>query len=58
MTHQTLKSVEVMLPKQDFCRNHKTIIVTKQVVESVLGNSLVVAEKELPIGITYKSQVL
>jgi DNA-binding LytR/AlgR family response regulator len=58
ISHQTLKSLEELLPKADFCRIHKTTIVAKQAVEGILGNSLVVAGKELPIGITYKSQVL
>jgi DNA-binding LytR/AlgR family response regulator len=57
MTHQTLKSVETLLPKRDFCRIHKTIIVAKQAVEGIWGNSVVVAGREVPIGITYKSQV-
>ncbi len=58
MTHQTLKSVEALLPKSNFCRIHKTILVAKQAVESVSGNSVIILGKELPIGITYKSQVL
>lgn len=58
LTHQTLKSIEAMLPKTDFCRIHKTTIVAKRAVESILGNTVVVGGRKMPIGITYKHQVL
>lgn len=58
LTHQTLKSIEDLLPKTDFCRIHKTTIVAKRAVESILGNTVVIEGRGIPIGITYKHQVL
>jgi DNA-binding LytR/AlgR family response regulator len=58
ITHQTLKSIEDLLPKTDFCRIHKTTIVAKRAVESILGNTVVIGGRGIPIGITYKHQVL
>jgi len=55
---QSLKHLEVSLPSQKFMRVHKSYIINKDRVKSLYGNQLEIGEKKIPIGQSYKEQVL
>jgi DNA-binding LytR/AlgR family response regulator len=57
MAHQTLKSMEALLPESAFCRIHKTVIVALSAIERLEGNTVVVNNRTFPIGITYNRHV-
>jgi DNA-binding LytR/AlgR family response regulator len=42
------------LPQNEFIRVHKSFIVPKKKIDTIKGNSLMISEKEIPIGLTYK----
>lgn len=54
----SLKSLEEKLPASDFIRIHKSYIVAKSRVKSLDGNQLNIGEIKLPIGGSYKSDVM
>lgn len=54
----SLKSLEEKLPSSDFIRIHKSYIVAKSRVKSLEGNQLDIGETKLPIGGSYKSDVV
>ncbi|MCB9224353.1 MAG: LytTR family DNA-binding domain-containing protein [Crocinitomicaceae bacterium] len=54
----SLKHLEDSLPSEIFIRCHKSYIVNKNMVEALEGNSLVIQDKHIPIGQSYKEQVL
>lgn len=59
VVHNTLKSMAQELPPSDFIRIHRSFMVRKEKVTGIIGKKAVlVGEKELPIGRTYKTQVL
>jgi len=53
-----LKSLEEDLPREIFIRCHKSYIVNKRMVETLEGNNLSIQGKLIPIGQSYKEQVL
>lgn len=55
--HQTLISLEQMLPKSFFFRVHKSYIVNVSHIDSVSGNRLFINEKEIPISPTKKKEL-
>jgi DNA-binding LytR/AlgR family response regulator len=54
----SLKSLEEDLPKEIFVRCHKSYIINKHLVETLEGNTLTIQGKAIPIGQSYKEQVL
>lgn len=54
----SLKNYEVLLPKDQFLRVHKSYIVPLQKIKFMEGNMLVINEKKIPIGKSYKEVVL
>lgn len=54
---ESLKKLESALP-DDFMRIHKSYIVAMSKVDSILGNMLEINGTQLPIGGSYKEQVL
>ena len=54
----SLKSLEEDLPKEIFVRCHKSYIINKHLVETLEGNTLMIQGKAIPIGQSYKEQVL
>lgn len=54
----SLKHLEESLPSEMFIRCHKSYIVNKNMVEALEGNSLVIQEKSIPIGQSYKERVV
>jgi DNA-binding LytR/AlgR family response regulator len=54
----SLKNYELMLPEDQFLRVHKSYIVPLQKIKFMEGNMLVINEKKIPIGKSYKEIVL
>jgi len=54
----SLKKLEGILPEDQFMRIHKSYIVNKKKVNTLEGNLLHLANAKLPIGASYKTDVL
>lgn len=54
----SLKHLEESLPSELFVRCHKSYIINKAMVEALDGNSLVIQDKSIPIGQSYKERVV
>lgn len=54
---ESLKQLEIALPK-DFMRIHKSYIVSLSKVDSLVGNMLEIGGRQIPIGGSYREQVL
>jgi len=53
-----LKNLENNLPKHLFIRCHKSYIVNKNMVQALDGMNLVIGDKHIPVGQSYKDEVL
>ena len=58
MAYGSLKSLEEKLPVTDFIRIHKSYIVAKNSVKSLQGNQLDLGGTTLPIGGSYRDEVM
>jgi DNA-binding LytR/AlgR family response regulator len=58
LTAETMKQMESLLPAAQFVRTHKSYLVNLAGVERLSGNSLLVGGRELPVGSTYRQDVL
>ncbi|WP_310395951.1 LytTR family DNA-binding domain-containing protein [Hymenobacter sp.] len=58
LTAETLKLMESQLPAAQFIRIHKSYLVNLTAVERLSGNVLLVGTRELPVGSTYRQDVL
>jgi DNA-binding LytR/AlgR family response regulator len=58
LTAETMKYMETQLPVGQFVRLHKSYLANLTHVERLSGNLLVVGGRELPIGATYRQEVL
>lgn len=56
--HQTMTSLENMLPKDLFFRIHRSFLVNMSHINTVAGGRIVVAGKELPIAAARKEELL
>lgn len=54
----TMKKLEEELPKTDFIRIHKSFIVSLKKIEMIDKNTLHIHQKQLPIGGSYKEELL
>jgi DNA-binding LytR/AlgR family response regulator len=54
----SLKKLEESLPSELFIRCHKSYIINKKMVEALEGNALVIKDKSIPIGQSYKERVV
>ncbi|HEX2936717.1 MAG TPA: LytTR family DNA-binding domain-containing protein [Bacteroidales bacterium] len=54
MTRQTFKSIEELLPKDNFIRVHKSYLVAIDKVESIERNRIKIQKMLIPISETYK----
>ena len=50
----TLKNIEEKLPKDQFCRVHKSYLININYIDLIVGNSLEIRGKSIPIGKTYR----
>ena len=53
-----MKQLESQLPAAQFMRIHKSYVVNLAAIERLSGNILVVGTRELPVGGTYRQDVL
>ncbi len=56
--HQTMISLEEMLPKETFFRVHRSFLVNTCFIDSICGNRLFVNGKELPISKQRRDELL
>jgi DNA-binding LytR/AlgR family response regulator len=54
IVNQTMKSMQDLLPTGEFIRIHKSYIVSMKAVTAVFGNTVEIANIQLPIGSNYK----
>jgi DNA-binding LytR/AlgR family response regulator len=57
LSYMTLGKLEALLPATRFARIHRSTIVGLKYIQYVEGNIVRVAEKDLAIGLTYKSNL-
>ena len=58
LTAETMKHMESQLPAGQFIRTHKSYLVNLARVERLSGNVLLVGPREVPVGSTYRQEVL
>lgn len=54
ITLTNIKGIMTKLPPNDFIRVHKAFIVSKKKIDTIKSGALLIGEKEIPIGLTYK----
>ena len=54
----TMKKLEVELPSKQFIRIHKSYIVAIDQIEMLEGNQIIVGKVKIPIGASYKDEVM
>jgi DNA-binding LytR/AlgR family response regulator len=57
MSYQTLKSLEISLPNQQFMRVHRSYIVNKGKVKLLKGKELLIENYKIPVSETYFEEV-
>jgi DNA-binding LytR/AlgR family response regulator len=55
---ESLKRLEELLPDDQFMRVHKSFIVAFNLISSIDGNQVELNGKKIPIGKSYKEEVL
>ncbi len=55
---ESLKQLELDLPADQFIRVHRSYIVNPTKVGALYGNQLEIGEKQIPIGASYKAEVV
>lgn len=58
MSLMSLKKLEAELPNDRFIRIHKSYIIDSQKVKALEGNMVHIGDKKIPIGASYKEDVL
>lgn len=58
ITHITLKQMYEQLPKNEFIQTHKSYIVSKNKVDEINGNLIVICDYRVPISVRLKKEVL
>jgi DNA-binding LytR/AlgR family response regulator len=56
ITLQNMKKMEEILPSQNFMRVHKSYIVALNKIDSIERGRILIADKIIPIGDTYREQ--
>ena len=54
VTLTNIKGMLEKLPPNDFIRVHKSFIVSKKKIDTIKTGTVVIGDKEIPIGLTYK----
>ncbi len=57
IVHSTMKGIESRLPKKSFIRVHRSYIVNLDKIESLQDMTIVIGEKFIPIGASYKTNL-
>ena len=55
---ESLKNWANRLPQEQFIQTHKSFIINKRFVEKVSGNEIYISENRIPIGRTFKQDLL
>ncbi|HAA15747.1 MAG TPA: DNA-binding response regulator [Cytophagales bacterium] len=58
IVHSTMKGIEKRLPERYFARVHRSYIVNVGHIEALEDNSIMIKEKGIPIGASYKDNFL
>ncbi len=58
ITYHSLRDMELLLPKSQFLRIHKSYIIAVQHIEKIDGNKVCIGDEWLPISETYKKVLL
>lgn len=58
LTLDTMKRLDSVLPDNTFCRIHKSYIVALPKIRSIQGNQVEIGGKLLPVGRSYKSNLM
>ncbi|MFN8344024.1 MAG: LytTR family DNA-binding domain-containing protein [Spirosomataceae bacterium] len=58
ITLQSLKNLEGVLPQEQFIRIHKSYVIALDQLTAIVGNQVQIHQKYLPIGATYKDELL
>ncbi|MGA0559671.1 LytR/AlgR family response regulator transcription factor [Larkinella sp. VNQ87] len=58
LTPLTTAELESRLPSDQFIRVHKSYIVAINRIDKLSGNTVLIGESELPVGITYRRELL
>jgi len=58
IVHFTMKGIVSRLPEDDFVRTHRSYIVNLDKIEALEDNSILIGEKYIPIGASYKDALL
>lgn len=56
ITYQSLRELEVDLPKPPFYRIHKSYIISLEKIKMIDGNTIYINDQSLPVGDTYKEE--
>ena len=58
IVHYTMKGIVSRLPEEGFIRTHRSYIINLDKIEALEDNSIVIGEKYIPIGASYKEAFL
>ncbi|MCK5372051.1 MAG: response regulator transcription factor [Cyclobacteriaceae bacterium] len=58
IVHFTMKGIANRLPEEEFVRTHRSYIVNLDKIEALEDNSILIGEKYIPIGASYKEALL
>lgn len=58
LVHQSMKSLELKLPSNNFLRIHKSFIVAINKINSIEGNTISIADYTLPISRQWKDHII
>ena len=58
LINETMKNLQEELPARSFIRVHKSFIISRNRIKYIEGNYIQVENKSIPIGATYRNDVL
>jgi len=58
LINETMKNLQEALPSKSFIRVHKSFIISRNRIKYIEGNYMQVENKTIPIGATYRNDVL
>ena len=58
IVNETMKKLQEELPVRSFMRVHKSFIISRNKIRFIEGNYIQVEDKSIPIGATYRNEVL
>lgn len=58
IVNETMKKLQEDLPSKSFIRVHKSFIISRSKIKYIEGNYVQVEDKSIPIGATYRNEVL